>query len=65
MRLTTLLEKEKEIFEKTKDLEEVRTRIDTKKELENYGKSEKDDKNSEKRASSLNFEEVFNFFCFF
>lgn len=63
MRLTTLLEKEREIFNKTKDMDDIRRNEDktnTKREMKNaedlYLKNSKFEKN--KRFDSMTYEEV-------
>lgn len=66
MRLTTLLEKEKEIFNKTKDMEHfkhIEDQENTKREMKNeeqiYLKNSKIEKS--KRFDSMTYDEVYNY----
>lgn len=64
MRLTTLLEKEKEVFNKTRELEEIKRygdQLNTKREPTNEDFFQKNERS--KGFDTINFEEVHYFFC--
>ena len=61
MRLTTLLEKEKEIFNKTKDMQDIR-KFD-KRDMRRNVKTEEETYLRGKRFESINFEEVIDYYC--